>query len=59
MEYYTPKQLAVEFGVTPRTILNWVTEGVFPGAFKVRKRTIRVPSCDVEALKKNQANEAS
>ena len=52
------KEAAALLGVSDATIVNWIHEGVFPGAIKLnpakRNSPIKIPRSDVVAAGKKQ-----
>lgn len=50
-------QAAERFGVTPRTIRNWINRGDFPNAYRVgltSKSAHMIPMSDIEAFDKKR-----
>ena len=58
-DWYTPADVAGMLQYTPKTVREWCARGVFPGAMKFPDdrptSTWRIPSTDVEALKRERA----
>ena len=50
----TPTQAATEFGVTPKTIRQWLKDGLFPNAWQKSPRKTYIPMEDMDALKKDK-----
>jgi hypothetical protein len=47
---FTVTDLVALFGKRPSTVRSWLEAGLFPGAFKLRGKTWRVPRSAVEAF---------
>lgn len=41
-EFVRPRDVAARYGVTPRTVLNWIAQGVFPAVRQGRTTRIRL-----------------
>lgn len=58
-KWFTPADVAGILKYTPKTIREWCKRGIFPGAQKFPDdrptSTWRIPSADVEALKRDRA----
>jgi len=55
-EFLTTAQVAEHYGVTTRTVLNWIDNGRFPNAQKLPGETMTyiIPRSDIEAYDKKR-----
>ena len=57
--YYTAGDVAQILGFTPKTIREWCSRGIFPGALKLPdaspRSEWRIPPSDVEARRRGRA----
>ncbi len=49
-ELYTLKDVAELFQVTYRTAYNWHRAGLFPNAFRVNRKYVRIPIADIQSI---------
>jgi len=54
--YYSPLQLAKAFGVTRRTIYQWIANGYIP-ATRFAYNVVRIKASDVEAFTERRTRE--
>lgn len=57
-KFYTVSELADLFQVSRQTVHNWISDGRFPGAFKVGEgggKMTLIPASDVEKIKEEEA----
>jgi excisionase family DNA binding protein len=63
VKLHTTREAAERLGVTSRTIQNWITQGLFPNAFKLNPRGKTSPYCipeeDIEAFEEERVNHQS
>lgn len=49
-----PKAAGVHLGVSKFTVIRYFNQGLFPNAYMLNSRVIRIPLADVEKLKKDR-----
>jgi len=49
-----PKAAGVLLGLSKFTIIRYFNNGLFPNAYQLNRRVIRIPLADVEKLKKSR-----
>lgn len=53
-EFVRPRDVAARYGVTTRTVLNWIAAGTFPAVRRGRTTRIRMPDV-IAALERQTA----
>lgn len=53
----TIAQVATECGRSPSTVRNWLSQGLLPGAYRLRGREWRIPRATLAAFLEGEARE--